>query len=158
MFSFNMFTFCPPPGPVISVPFHSTPKPQLVIVMSCLEADWYSLFILLTSVPIVTTCIVISLLSLRISEGSISVRAWLQESSCKASAIRLASLICSGIYSSTGIIPSSIILVFNSFRAPFGEITYAVVLYGYQGLSSLLDTFIVFSGSFSLRCRYNKSQ
>ena len=107
----------------MSEPLHSTPAPQLSIFMPCLSAESYSFFILLSSVPIVTTCILISLLSLRISEGSTSLVAWLQESSCKASAIRLAFLICSGMYSSTGIIPSSIILVFNSFRAPFGDIT-----------------------------------
>ena len=92
------------------------------------------------------------------SEANTSVCAWLQESSCKARAIRLPKRICSGMYSSTGIIPSSIILVFKSFLAPLGHITYAVVLYGYQGLSNLSPSLIACSGSFSLRCKYKKSQ
>ena len=54
---FSMFTFIPPPGPVISVPFHSRPKPQLLIAMLCLAADSYNFVILFMSVPIVTTCI-----------------------------------------------------------------------------------------------------
>ena len=39
------------------MPFHSRPKPQLLIAKLCWAADSYNVVILFMSVPIVTTCI-----------------------------------------------------------------------------------------------------
>ena len=68
----SIFTFIPPPGPVISVPFHSRPKPQLLIAMLCLAADWYNFLILYVQTRSVAC---LRFLSLRVTQSRSLVHA-----------------------------------------------------------------------------------